>query len=502
MNSEQQIPSLKLATGIPGFDDISEGGLPQGRTTLVAGTAGSGKTIFCTQFLIEGIKQGQNGVFIAFEEPPKMIRKNVRGFGWNISHWEAENKWMFVDASPQDRSVLLVSGEYDLDPLIARLKYAIEQVNAKRVAMDSLGAIFSYVPDVGQVRNALFRLAQILREMEVTAVLTSERTSDYGDISRYGIEEFVADNVIILRNSLTEEKRHRSIEILKFRGSSHQLGEFSFTISDEGFVVIPFSTDVLKRQASIQRLTSGNRDIDTMCGGGWFQGSIILTSGATGTGKTLMAAKFAAGGVEQDEKSLLFAFEESREQMIRNAAGWGVDFRSIEEAGQLKIVCRYPEIASIESHFVNMRKQIREFKPQRVAIDSLSALERITTKKGFREFLLTFNTLVKEEGITALYTTNTVNLIGSETITQSDISTNTDLIILLRYVEVYGAIRRGIAILKMRGSQHEKSIREFTIDDKGMQIGQPYRNIMGILAGNPTYAEPDEIDRLNDLDLI
>ncbi len=499
---QPQEPSFKIATGISGFDEISEGGLPRGRTTLVAGTAGSGKTIFSSQFLVEGIKRGQNSVFVAFEEPPTMIRQNVRGFGWKIAKLESEGKWMFVDASPQDRSIFLVSGEYDLEPLIARLKYAIEQINAQRVAIDSLGAIFSYVPDVHQVRNALFKLAQTLREMEVTAVLTSERVSDDGEISRYGIEEFVADNVIILRNNLVEEKRHRSVEILKFRGASHQHGQFSFTISaDEGFTVIPFSTDVLKRQASQQRITSGNSDLDEMCRGGWFKGSTVLASGATGTGKTLMAAEFIAGGVQNQEKSLLFAFEESRQQMLRNASGWGIDFRSFEEAEKLKIVCRYPETRSLESHFVSMRKHIKEFQPQRVAVDSLSALERITTKKGFREFLLTFNTLVKENGITCLYSTNTVNLVGSETITESDISTNTDIIILLRYVEVYGAIRRGIAVLKMRGSQHDKDIREFTIDDNGMHIGRPYRTVMGILAGNPTYVESDEIDRLNNLDI-
>ena len=496
-----QDPSIlaKIATGIPGFDVFSEGGLPKGRTTLVSGTAGSGKTIFASQFLAEGIARGENGVFVTFEEPPKMLCKNVRGFGWDIREWEQQGKWFFVDASPQDRSVPTVSGEYDLEPLISRLKYAIDRVNAKRVAMDSLGAIFSYVPDVAQVRSALFKLAQVLREMEITAILTSERTSDYGQISRYGIEEFVADNVIVIRNALIEEKRRRTIEILKYRGVSHRPGEFPFTIiAERGIVVIPFSSEISKRKTSAKRITSGNENLDKMCGGGWFEGSIALVSGATGTGKTLMASEFINGGVKKDEKCLLFAFEESREQLLRNAMGWGIDYEQMENEGKLEIVCSYPD-TGLESHFVMMRDRIEQFQPKRVAIDSISALERVSTFKGFREFLLTLNTLLKEKSVTTLCTNNTFSLIGSNSVTEFNTSTNTDLIILLRYVEVYGEVKRGLTVLKMRGSKHDKNIREFTIGDRGMSIGKPFRNIMGILSGNPVYTDIDELNRLNDL---
>lgn len=500
MNQAQQDLLAKVPTGIPGFDVFSEGGIPAGRTTLVSGTAGSGKTIFAAQFLIEGIKQGEGGVFVTFEEPPQMLRKNLRGFGWDIQQWETEAKWLFVDASPLDRHIALVSGEYDLDPLLSRLKYAIEQANAKRVVIDSLGTVFSYLPDAAKIRGIFFQLAQVLRELGVTAILTSERTSDYGEISRMGIEEFVVDNVIIMRNALFEERRRRTIEILKFRGVSHQHGEFPFTIlAQQGIVVIPFSTDVYKRKASSNRITSGNEDLDAMCGGGWFQGSIILVSGATGAGKTLITTEFISGGITHNEKCLLFAFEESREQLLRNAKGWGVDYEKMEQEGKIKIVCRYPETTGLESHFVSMKSEVEQFQPQRVAIDSISALERVSTLKGFREFLLILNTLFKEKGITTLCTATTTNLIGSESITQSNISTNTDLIILLRYVEVYGEIRRGLAVLKMRGSRHDKDIREFLIDHNGMRLGQPFRNVVGILAGNPSLVDASELDRLDNL---
>lgn len=500
MNQARQDLLAKVPTGIPGFDVFSEGGLPEGRTTLISGTAGSGKTIFVSQFLAEGIKQGQNGVFVTFEESPKMMRKNLRGFNWNIQQWEDEGKWLFVDASPLDLNLPLVSGEYDLEPLISRLTYAIKQVNAKRVAMDSLGTIFSYVPDPSKVRSVLFRLARVLHEIEITSVLTSERTTEYGDISRLGVEEFVADNVILMRNALVEERRRRTIEILKFRGVSHQHGEFPFTIlAEQGIVIIPFSTDVGKRVSSSDRITTGNDDLDKMCGGGWFKGSISLISGATGAGKTLIATEFMGGGIKNGEKCLLFAFEESRDQLLRNARGWGVDYEQMEKEGKFKVVCHYPETTGLESHFVMMKQEIEQFQPERVAIDSISALERISNHKAFREFLLRLNTLFKELGITVICTANTAHLIGSESITESNISTNTDLIILLRYVEVYGEIKRGLAVLKMRGSGHNKDIREFTIDEKGMHLGQPFRNVVGILAGNPTFVDTDELDRLNNL---
>ncbi|MEQ9550923.1 MAG: circadian clock protein KaiC [Coleofasciculus sp. G3-WIS-01] len=490
----------KVKTGISGFDLLAEGGLPKGRTTLVAGTAGSAKTIFACQFLVEGIKEGENGVFVTFEESPQAIRRNMQGFGWDIEQWEAEEKWAFVDASPKTGNRPLVSGEYDLGPLLARLEYAIEKVKAQRVSMDSLGAVFSYVPDVSQVRGDLFDIAWALREREITSVLTSERTQEYGDISRYGVEEFVADNVVILRNVLFEEKRRRTIEILKYRGTPHQHGEFPFTIlPDQGIVVIPFTATKLERKSSKERVTSGNAELDSMCGGGFFRDSIILVSGATGTGKTLTATEFLAGGVKNGERCLLFAFEESRDQLFRNAAGWGVDFEKMEREKNLKVVCRYPEETGLENHLVTMKQIIEDFQPQRIAIDSISVLGQVTTFKGFREFILGLNSIIKKLRITGLFTANTSPLMGSVSVTEAQISTNTDVIILLRYVEVQGEIHRVLTVLKMRGSRHHKEIREFLIDDDGMHIGRSFRNVTGILSGNPSYVNQSELDRLSGL---
>jgi circadian clock protein KaiC len=480
---------------------VAKGGLPRGRTTLISGTAGSGKTIFAAQFLSEGIIQAKEpGVFVTFEESPTDIRRNIVSLGWNVSEWEEQGHWAFVDASPHMEEEMIVIGNYDLGALLARIENAIRSVDAERVALDSLGAVFSRFDNRSIIRTELLRIASALKQMGVTAVMTAERRAEYGDITRYGVEEFVADNVVVLRNVLESEKRRRTLEILKFRGTSHHKGEFPFTIIPaEGIVVIPLSSLELKQKSSNVRITSGNQSLDQMCGGGFFRDSIILISGATGTGKTLITTEFVAGGVEHGERCLLFAFEESREQLFRNAIGWGRDFARMEEEGKLRVICKYPEVAGLEDHLIAMKSEIEDFKPNRVAIDSLSALERVSTVKGFREFVIGLTSFIKHQEIAGLFTSTTPTLTGGTSVTETHISTITDSIILLRYVEMYGEMRRGVTVLKMRGSMHDKDIREFTIDDQGMHIGKPFRNVAGILAGHPTQidAEIREMERLS-----
>ncbi|GAB4500946.1 MAG: circadian clock protein KaiC [Anaerolineales bacterium] len=485
---------VKIRTGISGFDDVTEGGLPLGRTTVVSGTAGSGKTVLAAQFLAEGIRQfGEAGVFITFEESPQDIRRNILSLGWDVTVWEAENRWAFVDASPQLGQEDVLSGSYDLSGLLARIEHAVRKTGAKRVAMDSLGAIFSRFADSSLVRSELFRISSALKNLGVTAIMTAERRDEYGDISRFGVEEFVADNVIILRNVLEGEKRRRTLEILKFRGTGHHKGEYPFTIlPGGGIVVIPLAAIELKQRSSALRVTSGNARLDQMCGGGFFRDSIILVSGATGTGKTLITTEFVAGGVEKGEKSLLFAFEESREQLFRNATGWGRDFERMERDGLLKVVCDYPEVAGLEDHYIRMKAIIEAFRPNRVAVDSLSALERISNLKGFREFVIGLTSFIKHEEIAGLFTATTPTLTGGASITETHISTITDSIILLRYVEMRGEMQRGLTMLKMRGSAHDHDIHEFKIDGAGMHIGEPFRSVAGILAGRPIYLDNGE----------
>jgi circadian clock protein KaiC len=488
----------KLETGISSFDIIARGGLPKNRTTLVSGTAGSGKTVFAVQFLSAGIKQAnETGVFVTFEESADDIRKNMASFGWDMPMWEREGRLAFVDASPDPNIETIESGDFDLGALLARVEHAVKKVGAKRVSVDSLGAVFSQFSDQSTVRRELFRIASALKAMGVTAVLTAERTADYGPVARYGVEEFIADNVMILRNVLEGENRRRTFEILKFRGTDHQKGEYPFTIvPDRGLVVIPLSALQLRQKSSNVRISSGNAELDSMCNGGFFRDSVILVSGATGTGKTLTVTQFLKGGADAGERCLLLGFEESREQMFRNATGWGVDFERMEKEGMLRVLCEYPDLMGLEDWLIAIQATIAEFNPQRVALDSLSALERVGSVKAFREFVIGLTSYIKHQEITGLFTATTSSLMGGTSITEAHISTLTDSIILLRYVEMFGEMKRGMTVLKMRGSVHDKRIREFTIDASGMHLGRPFRNVTGILAGTPMHVSPGDVERV------
>lgn len=474
-------PVRKVATHIPGFDFVADGGLPQGRTTLVAGSAGSCKTIFAAQFLAEGIRHhDEPGVFITFEEQPDDIRRNVLSFGWDVRGWEQKGSWAFVDASPERTFKKGIVADFHFDTLLAIVEDAVRSVGAKRAALDSIGTIFTLFPDPARVRYELYRVISALRKMGITAVLTAERPEEYGSISRCGIEEFATDNVIVLRNVREGEHRRRTIEILKMRGAVHNKGEYTFTVMPKtGIVIIPLTLQ-LKQRSSTVRVSSGNIGLDQMCGGGLLRDSIILVSGATGTGKTLLMTHFIKGGGGSDERCLVFGYEESREQLARNALGWAVDFHLLSADNKLKVVCDYPESASLEDHLIRFKEQVEAFQPTRIAFDSISALERISSARGFREFLLAVTSYIKQKEITGLFIATTSMLIGGATATESHISTLMDTIVLLRYVEIRGEIRRGISVLKMRGSAHERDVREFVIDDAGMQIGAPFRNVASV----------------------
>jgi circadian clock protein KaiC len=498
-NLSQELP--KLETGILGFDQISNGGIPKGRSTLISGTAGSGKTVMALQFLLSGVRDfGENGVFVTFEEAPSDLMQNVRSFGWDLEGLLHDKRIAVVDATPEPGEEVIAAGPYDLSALLARIENAIRSVGAKRVILDAIGALFPQLTDANIIRRELHRIAAGLRELGVTTLVTMERTDEEGGIGRWGVEEFVADNVIILRNRLEQEKRRRTVEILKFRGTTHHKGEYPFTIdTEDGVTIIPLSAIELKQKSSDLRVSSGVRELDKMCGGGMYRDSIILVSGATGTGKTLMVAQYVKAAIEAGERALLFGAEESRAQLTRNAASWGVDFEKAERDGLLRIICRYPEVMGLEDHLLQMKRDILAFKPHRVAIDSMSAFERVSTPKSFREFVIAITSAIKHLEITGLFTNTTSMLTGGESITETHISTITDTIILLRYVELHGEMRRGLTVLKMRGTFHDKGIREYSIDNSGLHVQAPFRGVHGILTGTPTYTFDQERSRLGEM---
>lgn len=466
----------RVKTGIEAFDDLVMGGLPRGRTTIVGGTPGSGKTVFATQFLAHGITDLQEaGVFVTFEESPDEIEVNMASFGWDIRRWREQNKLVFVDASPQDRDEMIV-GDFDLAGLLARILHAARAAKGKRIVLDSLTQLFDhFVADQTAVRRELLRIAAALKKEGLTVLMTAERNSEYGEISRHRIEEFVADNVVILRNALDKERRRRTIEVLKMRGSRHVEGEVPITlVENHGLVAVPLSSLRLEQQSSTKRVTSGNAALDRMTSGGFFRDSVTLVSGATGTGKTLLVTNFLAGGVGAGERALLVGYEESRGQLFRNARSWGVDFEAMEAEGKLKVICLYPEAQSLPDHLLTIRELVEEFKPDRLAVDSLSALERIAPETGFREFLISLTSFIKKREIAGLCTATNKSLIGGHSASEQHISTLTDSIILLRYIQESDMMHRGLMVLKMRGSEHDKQIRRFTIDSKGMHLGEPF----------------------------
>ncbi len=482
---------------IEGFDEITHGGMPIGRTTLVSGTSGTGKTLLAMQFLHNGIQDlGDPGVFVTFEEAPTDIITNARSFGWDLQGLIDQGKLFILDASPDPEGQEVV-GNFDLSALIERIQYAIRKYKAKRVSIDSVTAVFQQYEGASVVRREIFRLVARLKQIGVTSIMTTERVEEYGQVARFGVEEFVSDNVIILRNVLDGERRRRTIEILKLRGTTHMKGEYPFTITDDGINIFPLGAMRLTQRSSNVRISSGVKTLDEMCGGGFFKDSIILATGATGTGKTLLVSKFIQEGCHQGERAIIFAYEESRAQLSRNANSWGVSFEEMERRGLLKLLCSYPESAGLEDHLQIIKSEIEEFKPARIAIDSLSALARGVTNNAFRQFVIGVTGYAKQEEITGFFTNTTDQFMGSNSITESHISTITDTIIMLQYVEIRGEMSRAINVFKMRGSWHDKGIREYAINSEGPEIRDSFRNYERIISGSPTRIVVDEKSELS-----
>ncbi|MGF1578690.1 MAG: circadian clock protein KaiC [Gemmataceae bacterium] len=483
---DQPLGLPRIETGVEGFEHISIGGLVKGRTTLVVGTSGSGKTLFSLELLYRSVIQyNRPGIFVTFEELPEDIVANVARMGWELNKLIAEKRVVILDASPQEELIGEI-GPYDLSGIIAQIKDAISEIGAQFVVLDSLGGLFEQFGNPTAIRREVFRIVRTLRKNKVTSVVTAERLEEYGPLSRLGIEEFVSDCVVVLRQILVEERVRRTIQVHKLRGDIHRPNEFPFTISDHGIVINPLSGAELDQASSLERISFGTLELDEMAGGGLFRDSVILVSGPTGGGKTLMCSTFAAEGCRNGERVLFLGFEESTPQLIRNATSWGVDFQGWVAQGLLRLSCRYPESFGLETHLYAIRKEIEVFQPDRLVIDSVSALERIGHTRNFREFVISLTSYVKKQQICSLFTCTSPRISGGDSITETHISTITDAIILLRYVEVKASLRRAIVIIKMRGSQHDKNVREFTIDDRGLHIKEPFENVPNILLGLPS----------------
>ena len=471
----------KSATGINGFDEITEGGLPQGRPTLVCGSAGCGKTLFAIEFLIHGaLEHNEPGVFVAFEETAKDLIQNVASLGVDLNQLIAKKK-IAIDHVQLERSEIEETGEYDLDGLFVRLNYAIDAVGAKRVVLDTLEALFASLPNEAILRAELRRLFRWLKDKGVTAIITAERGA--GTLTRHGLEEYVSDCVILLDHRVIEQVSTRRLRVVKYRGSAHGTNEYPFLIDKDGITVIPVTSLGLNHIASEERISTGIRQLDEMLdGGGVYRGGSVLISGTAGTGKTSIAASFAQAACERGERCLYFAFEESMSQITRNMRSIGLDLKPAVDKGLLKFYASRPTAYGLEMHVATMHKLIEDFKPAVVVIDPLTNLINVGSQHEVRSALLRLIDLIKLRQITGMFTSLTHEGQGLET-TDIGVSSLMDTWLLVRDLETSGERNRGIYVLKSRGMSHSNQVREFRLTAQGIQLAEVYLGPAGLLTG-------------------
>ena len=477
----------KELTGISGFDEITGGGLPAGRPTLVCGSAGAGKTLFALEFLFRGATlYNEPGVFMSFEESGEELITNVASLGFDLQQLIADKK-LLIDYVFIERSEIEETGEYDLEGLFLRLGYAIDQIGAKRVVLDTLEALFSALPSEAIVRAELRRLFRWLKEKGVTAVITCERGE--GKLTRYGLEEYVADCVILLDNRVDKQISTRRLRIVKYRGTSHGTNEYPFFIDEKGFSVLPITSAGLHHKASTQRVSSGNARLDNMLDGkGFYRGSSILVSGTAGTGKSTIAAHFVNAACKRGERALFFAFEESQEQIIRNMRSVGIDLETYLKQGLLKFQNSRPSNFGLEVHLALIHKAIADYNPGVVVIDPISNFIAVGDVGDTKSMLTRLIDFLKTRQITAMFTSLTGSTSEIED-SQVGVSSLMDAWVLVKNIEANGERNRGLYILKARGIAHSNQVREFRLTDHGIELIDAYVGSEGVLMGSARAAQ-------------
>jgi circadian clock protein KaiC len=470
----------KCPSGIRGLDEITDGGLPAGRPTLVVGGPGCGKTMLAVEFLVRGATvYDEPGVFVAFEETPGDLAKNVASLGFHLNELVAQNR-MVIDHIRIEPAEIEETGEYDLEGLFIRLGHAIDSIGAKRVALDTIEVLFSGFMDHAVLRAELRRLFSWLKEKGVSAIITGEAGET--TFSRYGLEEYVADCVIALDNRVVNQIATRRLRIVKYRGSAHGMDEYPFLIDADGFSVIPVTSLGLDHEVSSERVSSGIEDLDAMLGGGYYRGSSILVSGIAGTGKTSVAASFANAACARKERCLYFAFEESEGQMVRNMHSIGIDLGPWARAGLLRVHASRPTVHGLEMHLAMMHKLVNEIRPDVVVVDPISNLMSVGNDLQVRSMLTRLIDFLKANQITALFTDLTRGG-GSMQTTEIRVSSLMDTWLLLDYVEENAERNRILSLLKSRGMAHSNQMREFILSNDGIHLTEAYAGSGGVLTG-------------------
>ena len=480
-----QLP--KAPTGIQGLDEITGGGLPQGRPTLVCGGAGCGKTLLAMEFLVRGATQfNEPGVFMAFEEAAKDLTQNVASLGFDLKDLVARKK-MVLDFVYIERSEIEESGEYDLEGLFIRLGAAIDAIGAKRVVLDTIESLFSGLPNPLILRAELRRLFRWLKDKGVTAIITGE--SGEGTLTRHGLEEYVSDCVILLDHRVTEQTSSRRMRVVKYRGSTHGTNEYPFLIDEDGISVLPITSLSLQQTSSTQRIPSGIARLDAMLGGaGYYRGSSVLVSGTAGTGKTSLAAHFSEAACRRGERVLYFCFEESPSQIMRNMRSIGIDLEPWVKKGLLQFHANRPSFAGLEAHLAMKHKVINAFKPQVVILDPLNSFVFGGNETEVKAMLIRLVDFLKTKQITGFFTNLTA---GGGALEQSEVAISSliDTWLLVRDIEIGGERNRGMYILKSRGMAHSNQIREFLLTDHGVELRDVYVGESGVLTGSARLAQ-------------
>ena len=480
----------KAATGIQGLDEITLGGLPRGRPTLISGGAGSGKTLFGLEFLVRGATQyNEPGVFMSFEESIPDLTKNAASLGFDLARLAADKK-LFLDHVLITRSEISESGEYDLDGLFIRIADAVERVGARRVVLDTLESLFSELPNPGILRAEIRRLFGWLKEKGLTTVITAER--DRPDrLTRHGIEEFVSDCVIVLDHRIREEISTRRLRVVKYRGSTHGTNEYPFLIDEQGISVLPISSLGLDHAAPAERISSGIARLDGMLGGkAYYRGSSILISGTSGTGKTSVAAHFVDAACRRGERCLFFAFEESPRQIVRNMRSVGIDLQPWVRKGLLLFQAARPTYGGIEEHLLVTHKRISSFQPSVVVVDPVTNLIMVSTANEVRSMLTRLVDFLKTQGITSIFTSLTAGG-GPLEASEVDVSSLMDTWLVLVSIEVGGERNRALYVLKSRGMEHSNQIREFLLTDDGLRLLDVYLGPQGVLTGSARLSQEE-----------